>query len=716
MKQVQQNLRNGKTAVVEVPVPMPQAGMVLVRTAASIVSAGTEKMVVDFAEKSLLGKARSRPDQVKQVIEKAKREGLMTTVEAVFNRLDQAMTLGYSSAGVIVELGEGVRNFKVGQRVACAGGGYAVHAEYAIVPQNLLASLPDEVSFEAGAFGTLGAIAMQGFRLAELKIGENVAIIGMGLLGNITAGIAKAAGCQVFGIDTNPDRVKFANELGFETVLRKDAVESMMAGTDNHGVDAVLICADTTSDDPVQLAGKIGCEKARVVAVGAVGMDIPRRDYFEKEMGLIVSRSYGPGRYDPDFEEKGHDYPYSYVRWTAGRNLQSFINLLADGMQVEKYISHKFNIENAEAAYSLITGKEKEEFLGVLLEYPAIEIDLAKARKINVSQKKDGVGKVKLGVLGAGNFASTVLFPILKKNTDIELVGVSSASGTNAQHNATKHGFGYAGSDAEELINDKNINTVAILTRHNLHAQQTLNALKAGKNVFCEKPLALNEAELEEIENQLGKKDSPHLTVGFNRRFAPLAKKLKGFLAKRNEPMVVTYRVNAGYLPETHWLQDPEIGGGRIIGEACHFIDFISWLVGETPISVQANVMGDGGKYNQDNLILSFDFPDGSIGNVIYVANGDKSLAKERAEVFCDGKAAILDDFRSLELISDGNKKKIKSRFKQDKGHKGIWDEFANLIANGGKELIPYAELSGVMRACFAAVRSVRTGKKQKVN
>ncbi len=715
MKQVQQNLRDGKTNVVEVPVPVPQKGMVLVRTAASIISAGTEKMVVEFAEKSMLGKARSRPDQVKQVVEKAKREGLMTTVEAVFNRLDQAMTLGYSSAGVIVELGEGVRDFKVGQRVACAGGGYAVHAEYAVVPQNLLAALPDEVGFEAGAFGTLGAIAMQGFRLAELQIGENVAVIGMGLLGTLAAGIAKAAGCRVFGIDVDPKRVRLAQELGFKTVLRKGAVESMMAFTQNRGVDAVLICADTASSDPVELAGQIGCDRAKVVAVGAVGMDIPRRDYYEKEMGLIVSRSYGPGRYDPGFEEKGQDYPYGYVRWTSGRNLQSFINLLADGMNVERLISHRYLIDNAEEAYELITGKKQEEFLGILLNYPASDDDLSGKRKVENSGAGTGFGKVKLGALGAGNFAGTVLFPILKKNPSIDLVAVSSASGTNAQHNAQKHGFRYSGSSAEELIADPEINTIAVLTRHNLHAEQTISALKAGKNVFCEKPLALNEEELAAIEKEINKKDAPHLTVGFNRRFAPLALKLKAFLGERAEPLVVTYRVNAGYLPERHWLHDAEVGGGRVIGEGCHFIDFLTWLVGEVPSSVQANVMGDGGKYNQDNLIMNFDFPDGSIGTVVYVANGDKSLPKERVEVFCAGKAAILKDFRDLELVSGGSKKKIRSRFKQDKGHKAIWDEFAKLIGDGGDALIPYDHIFGVMRASFAVNKSVRTGKKHKI-
>jgi predicted dehydrogenase len=663
----------------------------------------------------MLGKARSRPDQVKHVIEKAKKEGLMTTVEAVFNRLDQAMTLGYSSAGVIVELGEGVRDFKVGQRVACAGGGYAVHAEYAVVPQNLLAALPDEVSFEAGAFGTLGAIAMQGFRLAELQIGENVAVIGMGLLGNLTAGIAKAAGCRVFGIDVDPKRVRLAQELGFKTILRKGAFESMMAFTQNRGVDAVLICADTASSDPVELAGQIGCDRAKVVAIGAVGMDIPRRDYYEKEMGLIVSRSYGPGRYDPGFEEKGQDYPYGYVRWTSGRNLQSFINLLADGMDVEKLISHRFSIENAEEAYELITGKKQEEFLGIALNYPASDDDLSGKRRVEISGSGMRTGKVKLGALGAGNFAGTVLFPILKKNPNIDLMAVSSASGTNAQHNARKHGFRYAGSSAEELMADPEINTIAVLTRHNLHAEQTISALKAGKNVFCEKPLALYEEELAAIEKEINKKDAPHLTVGFNRRFAPLALKMKAFLGKRAEPLVVTYRVNAGFLPETHWLHDPEVGGGRVIGEGCHFIDFLTWLVGEVPTSVQANVMGDGGKYNQDNLIMNFDFPDGSIGTVVYVANGDKSLPKERVEVFCAGKAAILKDFRELELVSGGRKKKLRSRFKQDKGHKAIWDEFAKLISDGGDALIPYDQLFGVMRASFAVNMSVRTGKKQKI-
>lgn len=717
MKQLLQYLKTGETLVAEVPIPTPQVGEVLVHTAASLVSAGTERTLVEFAEKSLVGKARSRPDLVRQVLDKARREGLLTTVEATFNRLEQPMPLGYSSAGVVVALGEGVEGLQVGQRVACAGGNYAVHAEYVSVPRILVTPLPDTVGFESAAFTTLGAIALHGFRLSGAVLGERVAIIGLGLLGLLATGIARAAGCQVLGIDLDPQRVELARSLGAQAVLRGTAVDAAQSFSEGRGCDVVLICADTHSADPVELGGVIARDRARVVAIGAVGLQIPRKIYYEKELNFVNSRSYGPGRYDPAYEEGGNDYPIGYVRWTEGRNMEAFASLLGSGqVTVEPLITHRYPIESAPAAYELITGKTGEPFLGVLLTYPAREME-EDGRRVRLSSAAAGrstaAGPVSLGVLGAGNFAGAVLLPSVQKAGGIELVGIASASGLNARHAAQRFGFRYASSDQAQILNDPQVNTVAILTRHNLHAAQVIAALRARKHVFCEKPLALDRAELEEIETVLAGLDpAPLLMVGFNRRFSPMGKRLAAFFAGRSEPLAAHYRVNAGYIPLSHWTQDSVQGGGRIIGEGCHFIDFITSLVGQPPCSVTAQGLPDGGRYHEDNVVMTFSFPDGSLGTVSYLANGDKAFSKERVEVFCAGRAAALDDYRSLETVRDGRRQVQRSRLRQDKGHSGEWQDFSAAIRAGGPPPIPYEQLFGVHRAAFAAVEALRSGEK----
>jgi len=714
MKQLLQNLRTGETSIAEVPTPTPKPGTALVRTAVSLVSAGTERMLVEFAEKSLVGKARSRPDLVRQVMDKARREGVLTTVEAAFNRLDQPMPLGYSSAGTIVAVGEGLQGFKVGDRVACAGGGYAVHAEYAVVPKNLLAHLPANVDFESAAFATLGAIALHGFRLAQPQVGERLAVIGLGLLGLLTVRIAHSAGCYVFGVDLDPERVELAQRAGAEAVTRDQAEEASLAFSRGRGVDTVLICADTPSDDPVNLAGSIARDRANIVAVGVVGLNIPRREYFQKELNFINSRSYGPGRYDPSYEEFGHDYPIGYVRWTEGRNIESIVDLMGLGrLDVSSLITHRYPIEDAPEAYELITGKKDEPFLGVLLTYSeSAEYDVRSVKiPISDSSTAHPTSHIALGVLGAGNFATAVMLPAVGKIPEIDLIAIVSGSGLSAQHAAKKFGFRYTTSDASQIIADPDINTLAILTRHNLHADQAVAALKAGKHVFVEKPLAVNNEQLSAISEQLLNTDSCLLTTGFNRRFAPLAKEMDAFLAMRKEPLIAHYRVNAGYIPLTHWLHDPEEGGGRIIGEGCHFVDFLTFLVGESPISVTANSLPDGGTYQEDNVIMTFAFPDGSIGTVSYLANGDKSFPKERVEVFVGGRVAVLDDFRTLETVQNGRRKLERSRLRQDKGHRAIWQAFANAILDGGPPPIPYDRLLGVTEATFAAVEALRSGE-----
>ncbi len=720
MKQLLQNLRSGETTVAEVPIPTPQAGEALVRTAASLVSAGTERTLVEFAEKSLVGKARSRPDLVRQVLDKARREGLVTTVEAAFNRLDQPMPLGYSSAGTIVALGEGLQGLRVGQRVACAGGNYAVHAEYETVPRNLLTSLPDRVDFEPAAFTTLGAIALHGFRLAEPQLGERIAVIGLGLLGLLMVQIARSAGCAVLGIDLDAQRVALAGQLGVEAVVRRAAEEAARSFSRGRGCDAVIICADTPSADPVELAGVIARDRARVVATGAVGLHIPRKIYFEKEIPFVNSRSYGPGRYDPSYEEGGQDYPIGFVRWTEGRNMEAFVELLACGkVDVRPLITHRFPIEQAPAAYELITGKQKEAFIGVLLTYPQQAGEDGLERVVRLESpggKGQPVEACALGVLGAGNFATAVMLPALKKTPGVSLVGIASASGLSARHAAGRFGFAYAASEEAKILADPKINTVAILTRHDLHCRQVVAALSAGKHVFCEKPLALNEAELDQIWEALSARgnasSSPLLTVGFNRRFAPLARQLHEFLSGRAEPLAAYYRVNAGYIPLNHWTQDPAIGGGRMIGEGCHFVDFLTFLVGMPPCSVTAQGLPDRGRYREDNLVVTYTFPDGSVGTLSYLANGDKAFPKERVEVFSSGRAAVLDDYRSLEMVRDGRRQVVRSRLRQDKGHGAEWLAFAAAIKAGGPPPIPYDQLFGVTRATFAGVTALREGRR----
>jgi predicted dehydrogenase/threonine dehydrogenase-like Zn-dependent dehydrogenase len=709
MKQLLQYVKNGQTVVEEIPVPTPREGQALVKVSASLVSAGTERMVVEFAEKSLLGKARSRPDLVKQTLDKAKREGVMPTVQAVFNRLDQPMALGYSSAGAIIALGKNMPGFKVGQRVACAGGGYAVHAEYNVVPRNLLTPLPKNVDFESAAFTTLGAIALHGFRLAEPQLGENVAVIGLGLLGLMTIQFAAAAGCNVLGIDLDPKRIKLAEGLGLKAVARQQAEAAAQAFTANRGFDSVIICAGTSSNDPVELAGVIARDCAKVVATGAVGLNFPRKVYYEKEISFINSRSYGPGRYDANYEESGNDYPIGYVRWTEGRNFQAVVEMMASGkLQVTSLISHRFPIEEGVKAYEVITGKSKEPFLGVLLTYG--EKEEVKSKKVEfISSVLRPSSTVKLGVLGAGLYANATLLPVIKNNKDFELVGIASSGGLHAQHSGKKFGFQYAASSDDEIINDTAINTVAILTRHDSHADLVVKALKTGKHVFVEKPLAITPEQLHKIEKQLRITNHQLLTVGFNRRFSSLAQNLKSSVVHRPSPMYLHYRVNAGCIPLNHWTQDPLLGGGRIVGEACHFIDLLTFLAGAPPVRVRAYALPDGGKYREDNVSMTFIFPDGSIGVVDYLANGDKSFPKERLEVFCEGMIAVLDDYVSLTTVKGG--RTTVQRGAQDKGWKAEMAAFAEAIKNGKEPPIPYEQLIGVAKAAFAALQSLRENR-----
>jgi predicted dehydrogenase/threonine dehydrogenase-like Zn-dependent dehydrogenase len=718
MKQVIQNLRSGKTSLVEVPIPTPGPGMALIQTAASLVSIGTERSLVEFAGKSMLGKARSRPDLVRQTLDKLRREGVISTLEAITQRLDQPLLLGYSSAGRVIAVGEGTRKVKVGDRVACAGGGYAVHAEFAVVPENLMTHLPDSVDFETGAFTTLGAIALHGFRLAQIQVGETVAVIGLGLLGQLTVQLALAGGCKVLGVDLEEPRVDLAGTFGAEAVLRAEALEAADYITKGKGFDAVLICADTPSNDPVQLAGEIARDRGSVVAVGAVGLEIPRNLYFQKELSLLISRSYGPGRYDPTYEEMGQDYPIGYVRWTEGRNLAAIVELMEVGrLNVQPLITHRFLIDQALEAYELITKPEGSSPLGVIISYPGSPgKETEESRLIRFREPAlQPSSHIRLGVLGAGNFAMAVMLPAMKHAKGVDFAGIATATGVKGEHAAKRYGFQYATTQEGQIYEDETINAIAILTRHHLHAQQVVSGLKSGKHVFCEKPLALNRDQLMQILEAM--RDSDRLLmVGFNRRFAPASKRLKSFLSPLKDPCFMHYRINAGAIPSTHWVQDPAQGGGRIIGEACHFIDFLTFLTDSLPIRVKTVGLPEDDRFPEDNIHITITFADGSQGAISYLANGDRSFPKERLEVFCSGHIAVLDDFRTLEMISQGKHRTWRSRWKQDKGHRAEWEAFSDAILKGGFPPIPYSHLISVTMASIAAVESLRTQKSLQVD
>ena len=714
MKQVVQNLKNGETQVIDVPVPSIQKGQLLIQTAASLVSAGTERNLVAFAEKSLVGKARSRPDLFKQVVEKARQEGPLTTLESALNRLDQPLILGYSSAGTVVQIGAGVKGFKPGDRVACAGGGYAVHAEYASVPENLSVRLPPDVDFESGAFATLGAIALNGIRLAKPQVGEHTAVIGLGLLGLITAQIMRAAGCAVTGIDINPDRIKFAMKLGLHAVANNIISEQHLTLTQGKGFDHVLICADTPADDTVEMAALIARDRGHVISLGVVGLNLPRKLFFEKELFFQVSRSSGPGRYDPNYEEKGIDYPLGYVRWTEGRNLEAFLGLVQTGnIHVKPLITHRFDIAEAEKAYHLITGKTPEKYLGIILNYPTRKKNLTAAIDLKSGSElaSPPSTSVLLGVLGAGNYANATFLPAIKKNTQTSLIGIASASGLSAQNSGRRFGFKFAASSEKEIINHPQINTIAVLTRHSTHAEFTIQALKKGKHVYCEKPLALTTSQTVAIEKLLKKPGHPCLMVGFNRRFAPFTERIRDFLGNPAEPVFASYRINAGFLPPSHWMHDPITGGGRLIGEGCHFIDYLSFIIGQHPLSVSVKCLPDAGKYQQDNFHIRLEYPDGSIGTVSYLANGSRYLSKEYCEIFSAGKICILNDYRELQLIDQNRRKKYVSSLKQDKGHRSAWNAFVDTITQNSREPIRYEDIISTTYTTLACDLSLRSNE-----
>ena len=731
MKQVIQNYKTGRLSVEEVPMPVVQPGGVLVQNAFSLISAGTERASVELARKSLLAKAKSRPEDLKKVINLAKKQGILNAYKTAMTRLEKPTPLGYSSAGIVIEIGQDVKDLQVGDQVACAGAGYATHSEVIFVPKNLCAVVPKEVPLDWAAFTTLGAIALQGIRQADIKIGEKIAVIGLGLLGQLTVQILKASGCQVIGIDLDRDKIALAKKSGIDrAILRSKGPEKVISQlTDGNGVDAVIITAATSSNDPFILAPQIARDRAKVVLVGVAKLDFPREPYYRKELSVILSRSYGPGRYDKIYEEQGFDYPIGYVRWTEKRNMEAILQLMAEKkLNIEPLITHKFKIDDAKKAYDLIMGKARERFLGVLFEY-----DTKKEHKAEIIVKqiqpefRIPKSEIAIGFIGAGNFAQANLLPNIKAE-DAGLMGIADLQPAVAKTTASKYGYRYSTTDYKKILKDKQINTVFIATRHNLHAQLIIESLKAGKHVFCEKPLCLNKKELNQIikvynntiisdsvtksgSNDLMTDDSmtPKLMLGYNRRFAPLTVEAKKFLGEKTGPYLINYRVNAGKLPPDHWLLNPEQGGGRIIGEVCHFVDLVSYFVGAELRTVFAEPLGGSGAITADNVIATLKYADGSLGTISYFAVGDKDFPKERIEIFGDEKVCMIDDFKQGIFSENGKQKIIKKA--QDKGFKSEIKAFFNALRNGTPSPIPFTQIVETTLATFAIQESVNIGK-----
>ena len=709
MLQAIQYQKTGELSVKELPAPQVRPGMVVVRTAASLISAGTERTSVATAQASMIEKARSRPDLVKQVVDMAKREGVMSTIDKVRSRLDSYKALGYSAAGVVVE--SGVDGFAPGDRVACAGAGYASHAEVISVPKNLVVRIPEGVSFDEAAFTTLGAIALQGVRQSRVVLGETVAVIGLGLLGQLTVQLLKAAGCRVIGLDINEGQFALAREFGADAVTTSDrgAVGAIESFTRGLGADAVIITASTSSSEPLALAINAARKKGRVVIVGAIGMEMERSPFYEKELEITIACSYGPGRYDPTYEEEGHDYPAAYVRWTEGRNMEAVLDLIAARkLNVERMITHRFAITDAEKAYDLITGKVKEPYFGIILNYPE-RGDAALARTVDVTAPSGARnGALSVGFIGAGNFAQGFLLPPVKKS-GARLVAVSTSTSVNARSVAEKFGFEQASTDNEGILANPSIDSVFVATRHDTHGRFVAEALAAGKQVFVEKPLAINHDELGRIV-ELATTKSNRVMVGFNRRFSQPLIEMKKHFRDVGEPLVMMYRVNAGFLKPEFWTQ-AESQGGRIIGEGCHFIDCMQFMTDARPVSVYAAAIGSQNAQvkNADSVSITIRFDDGSVGTLMYLANGDPSVAKEYFEVFGGNRTAVMDNFAMVRLWRDRKKKELK--FNGDKGHTAEVEQTLAAMKSGSPMPISFQSLVDTTVVTFAAVESLATGE-----
>ncbi len=667
------DVKNGKPLIVEVPVPACKKGTVVVKTLYSLVSAGTERMLLDFGKKGLIGKAKEKPDQVAKVIDKMKTDGMLNTLKMAFNKLDEPLPLGYSSVGEVIEVGSGIENISIGDLVACAGS-TSGHSEVNLGLKNLMVKLEKDFRDpREAAFVALGAIAMQGIRQAEVKFGDWVAVIGLGLLGQLAARILKAAGCKVIGIDIDQSKAKLAeteakNYLdAFVNSESDNASEEIKTITEN-GCDAVVITAATSSNQPVEFAAEISRDRGIISMVGVTGMDIPRGPFYNKELTFRLSRSYGPGRYDSRYENEGMDYPIGYVKWTEQRNMKEFIDMIHSGrITVSELITHEFDIESADKAYELITDNpNNEKYVGVLIKYDPQRTDLQN-RVVYHKEFRKPSGKIGLGFIGAGNFVRATILPNITKIEDFELIGIATTTGTSIGQVVKKYPFKYSTTDYKKLLEDKDIDLIVVATPHNTHAKFTVEALDAGKHVYVEKPLAITMEQLDDIKAAY-ERNSQHVFVGFNRRYSPFAKFIKENMSTDKYPCIIQYTVNAGYIPKEHWTQDPEVGGGRIIGEACHFIDLAVFLTGSLPESVNtAAIIGNTDHYsNSDNVSINLTFKNGSVANIIYTAMGSKSFPKERVTVFCNGNVGEINNFVSATVY--GSKKKRLRKLEQDKG------------------------------------------------
>ena len=693
MKQVEQNYRSGELRVAEVPAPRVGAGGVLVATRVSLISSGTERQLMQLAKSSLVGKAVARPDLVRRVVSNIQRDGLKPTLEKVFAKLDTPIPLGYSLVGDVMAVGRDAAGLSIRDRVACAGAGVANHAEFNAVPRNLTVNVPPEVDDEDASFVTLGAIALQGVRLAAPTLGERVVVMGLGLIGLLTVQILKANGCKVIGFDPNRERVALARDLGADVAVAESLPQVVASFTGGYGADAVIVTASSKSREPINTAAEISRMKGRIVIVGLVGMTIDREPFYKRELELKLSMSYGPGRGDPNYEQAGQDYPLPYVRWTEQRNMEAFLGLIAEGrVTPKKLVTHRFPIGEAEKAYALM--ESGEPHLAILLTYP----ESAGRAISHVVDKPPGKAKDALGVafIGLGNYAKGVLLPAVRKVGGVSLTAVVTSTGISAGHSADKFGFGAASTDPATALADPATDVVFIATRHDTHARLAAAALRAGKHVFCEKPLAIDAAGLTDVL-EAAAASSGQLIVGFNRRFAPLLIEAKKALEPRSGPLVMLYRVNAGALPRDSWIQRDE-GGGRIIGEVCHFIDAMTFLCGSSPTETHAVTARDHG----DAVSILLRFADGSTGAIVYSSLGDPGVPKEYIEVFANGCVARLDDFARLTINKAGKTRTFKG--KQDKGQGALVATFLDSVAKGAPSPIPMGELSAVTSATLAIV------------
>jgi len=706
MKQLTQQLKSGKMEILEVPFPALNKGQVLIRNHYSVISAGTEGKTVTDARMNYIQKAKSRQKEVKQVIDQVKSTGILPIYKLVMNKLEAPSSLGYSCAGEVIAVGEGVSSFKVGDFVACGGQG-AFHSDVVAVYEKLCVNVPKSLDLQQAAFSTIASIAIQGIRQADLRFGENCVIIGMGLIGQLTYKILEASGVRAIGIDITEEQIELCKRNGFRYIYNRNQSgleEEISILTDGYGADSVIITAGTSSLDPVEFAGTISRKKGKVVIVGAVPTGFSRANYYKKELDLKMSSSYGPGRYDANYEEKGRDYPISYVRWTENRNMKSFIRLLSDNkLDISDLITHTFSLIDAPKAYDLILAKS-EPFTGILIKY---DTDSRLSKEVCFKETEYNTNEPNVGFIGAGSFAQGTLLPNLKDKCNF--LSIATAQGNESVYVSKKYGFNNCYNNGDDVINDKRVNTVFIVTRHNMHAEFILKALEAGKNIFVEKPLAMNSDELSKIKelyDSLEKK--PKLMVGFNRRFSPYIQKIKTTFLD-DQQKAINIRINAGQLPAEHWVNDPDIGGGRVIGEACHFIDLAMYLAGSRIISVSAEAVND--PYNLNNtVVINLNFENGSIANISYFSNGSKQLPKEHIEVFCGGTVIKIDDFNKMGIYSN-NIKKIKF-MKQDKGHKEELKRFIISIKEGLPAPISFEDCYHSTLATLKAIESIKSKRR----